>query len=81
MGLFSKKSDESEETKYTTSMQAESPECPHGVLTPRWDSVEDMGKEDRATEFVCEACHKSFTPEEAEGLKATMTERLPVGEV
>jgi hypothetical protein len=80
MGLFSKKSD-SEETKYTTNMQAETPECPHGVLTPRWDSVEDMGKEERATEFVCEACHKSFTPEEAQALKETMTERLPVGEV
>jgi hypothetical protein len=79
MGLFSKKS-ETDEPKYTTTMQAESPECPHGVLTPRWDSVEDMGKDERATAYICEACHQSFTPEEAQALKASMTERLPVGE-
>ena len=84
MGLFSKKQPEDETTeapKVTTNMQAEAPECAHGVLTPRWDSVADMGKEDRATAFVCEACHKSFTPEEAQALKATMAERLPVGDV
>ena len=40
-------------------------ECSHVSLVARWDSVEDMGKEDRATSFACEACGASFTPEEA----------------
>ena len=74
-------SDLDEAPKYTTNMQAEAPECAHGVLTPHWDSVADMGKEELATEFVCEACKKSFTPEEAKALRESMTERLPVGDV
>ena len=70
--LFSKESTEKEES-YT-----EAPPCPHGVLTPRWDSVEDIGKEDRATAYICEACHQSFSPDEYRELQASMAERLPV---
>jgi hypothetical protein len=40
-------------------------ECPHTTLTPRWDSVEDMGKTDRVTLYRCEGCRREFTPEEA----------------
>ena len=47
----------------------EPPPCPHAVLMPRWDSVADMGKDDLATRFVCEACHQEFTPEEARALR------------
>jgi hypothetical protein len=41
--------------------------CPHTTLTPRWDSVEDMGNDEKATGFQCQACGESFTP--AEGLE------------
>ena len=55
----------------------EAPPCPHAVLMPRWDSAADMGFEDRATSFTCEACHMVFTPEEAQLLRETsVTERL-----
>jgi len=50
--------------------------CPHSVLLPRWDAVDDIGKEDRATHYVCEGCQQSFSPEEAQALKDTMSERL-----
>ena len=39
--------------------------CPHTALVPRWDSVEDMGREARATAYFCEGCERTFTPEEA----------------
>jgi hypothetical protein len=39
--------------------------CPHTALVPRWDSAEDMGKQDRATAYFCEGCERTFTAEEA----------------
>ena len=61
-----------------TSAQSEvvAPPCPHVTLVPRWDTAEDIGKEDKATGFTCDACHQSFTPEEARQLRRTESERL-----
>jgi hypothetical protein len=50
--------------------------CPHSVLVPRWDSVQDMGIEDKATRFMCEACKQEFAPAEAAHLRDTLLERL-----
>jgi hypothetical protein len=52
------------------------PECIHAVLLPHWDAVDDIGKEDRAVYFVCEACQQRFSPAEAQALKDTMAKRL-----
>ena len=43
--------------------------CHHRTLTARWDSVQDMGNEERASAYECSACGSRFTPGEAEGLK------------
>ena len=51
-------------------------ECPHVALVPRWDRVEDMGHEDLATSFVCEACHRTLTPDQARTVSAEMSNRL-----
>jgi hypothetical protein len=51
-------------------------DCPHVTLVPKWDSVQDMGVEDRATSYVCEACQQSFTPEAGRALRAAEAERL-----
>jgi hypothetical protein len=51
-------------------------ECPHSVLVARWDSVADMGHEDKATRYMCETCHEEFTPEVARQLRDTMAERV-----
>jgi len=51
-------------------------ECPHAALVPKWDNVQDMGVEDKATGYDCDACHKAFTPEEARTIRATLAERL-----
>lgn len=51
-------------------------ECPHTTLTARWDSVEDMGKEGKASSFTCTACNQSFSPDETAELRATESERL-----
>jgi hypothetical protein len=72
MGLFSKK-DRGEAT-------LEKPPCPHSALVPRWDSVDDIGHEERATSYFCEACGESFSPAEARLLQQSMADRLPVGE-
>lgn len=42
--------------------------CPHKALVPRWDSVDDMGKIDRATGFHCEACGSDFSGDEGRRL-------------
>jgi hypothetical protein len=60
------KSDEKQaEAPEATEEMQESISCPHTALVPRWDSVEDMGKEDRVTSYFCQGCERSFSPEEA----------------
>jgi len=54
----------------------ETPPCPHTALVPRWDSVADMGKEDKVTSYTCEACQASFTADEGRALRATEAARV-----
>ncbi len=56
---------EQEDAAEQASPAMESPTCPHTALVPRWDSVEDMGKDDRATSYFCQGCERTFTAEEA----------------
>jgi hypothetical protein len=72
--LFSKDKEKTEQETPATEL----PPCPHGVLLPRWDSIDDIGHEDRATAYFCEACHETFTPEQAQRLRESAHERLPV---
>ncbi len=51
-------------------------ECPHGVLVPRWENVQDMGIEAKATRWMCESCKKIFSPVEATTLRATLAQRV-----
>ena len=51
-------------------------ECPHAVLVPRWENVEDMGHEDKITRYMCESCHEEFAPDVAEQLRDTINERM-----
>jgi hypothetical protein len=55
---------------------AEDPACAHVVLVPRWDSTGDMGHDDRASSWVCDACGASFTPSEAQTVRANEAERV-----
>jgi hypothetical protein len=76
MGLLGKifsKDDKDNNEMSGVTMQVE---CPHAVLTPRWDSVDDMGKEDKVTRYICEGCQETFTPEEAAMLRDSVSERL-----
>jgi hypothetical protein len=55
-------------------------ECPHSVLVPRWDSVQDMGIEEKATRYMCESCKEIFEPAEAQRLRDTLAERIAAQE-
>lgn len=55
-------------------------DCPHSVLVARWDSVQDMGIEEKATRYMCEACREMFDPAEATRLRDTLAERLAAAE-
>jgi hypothetical protein len=55
-------------------------DCPHSVLVARWDSVQDMGIEDKATRFMCESCKEMFEPAEAQRLRDTLSERVAAAE-
>jgi hypothetical protein len=40
-------------------------QCPHSELAPRWDSVEDMGKADCVTHYICTTCGASVSRDDA----------------
>lgn len=54
----------------------EAAECPHTALVPRWDTAEDMGKEDKISGYRCEGCAGTFSREEGEALLAAEEERI-----
>ena len=67
MGILSKLMGKDEHSEAAAGMQAE---CGHGALVPRWDAVEDMGKEDKVSSYHCEGCNGDFTMEEAQRIRA-----------
>lgn len=52
------------------------PTCPHFSLTPRWDSADDVGHEEKVTAFRCEGCGQLFSPDEARYLQTGRSRRL-----
>jgi hypothetical protein len=70
MGLFGRKREQQQ-----TATQ-EKPECLHIGLTARWDSVEDMGNDEKATSYVCSSCNAEFTPDEARRIRETQADQL-----
>jgi hypothetical protein len=38
--------------------------CPHTMLMPRWDAIEDMGKMDKVVGYRCDSCGRTLTIEE-----------------
>lgn len=52
------------------------PVCEHVALVARWESAEDIGKDERASGYKCEACGAEFTPTEAQRLRATEAARI-----
>lgn len=56
--------------------EAREPVCLHTSAVAQWDAPEDMGKEDRASRWVCAACGETFTPIEFEALRSSEAERV-----
>lgn len=56
-------------------------ECPHVALIPHWNSADDLGKVEKTSHYVCQACNTSFSREEGERLKAEETERLRMADI
>jgi hypothetical protein len=77
MGLFDKLFGGQKKSAAVT----EAPPCPHVTLVPRWDSVQDMGIEAKATRYLCDSCRQEFTPAEAEELRSGVAARLVAQEV
>jgi hypothetical protein len=50
--------------------------CPHSVLLPRWDSIDDMGKQDKISGYSCQACGATFTAAEGRALQTKEADRL-----
>lgn len=80
--LFGKQRDIEERAGHRLQRQTaatsttEVPPCPHTAITARWESVADMGKEDKATGYTCQGCGQSFTAAEGRTLRATEAERV-----
>jgi len=75
--LFGRKGDKAETADESPAVAVD---CPHGAVTPRWDSGADMGKTDLVTAYVCEACGARFSREEGETLGASAADRLRISE-
>jgi hypothetical protein len=60
----------------TSAEDAQSETCSHLMLTSRWDSLDDIGHEDRATSFHCESCDRFFSLEETQELRRKEAERI-----
>jgi hypothetical protein len=62
--------------------RATSPElrqdCPHSALVPRWADANDMGKEDRISEYLCEACNSMLTPEQGRAAMEQEAQRIRI---
>jgi hypothetical protein len=54
----------------------ESTTCRHMVLTPRWDSLDDIGHDNLATSFHCESCGRDFSQQEARELRSIQGDHL-----
>jgi hypothetical protein len=67
--------------KQDVAIEVGSLECPHSVLVARWESVQDMGIEDKATRFMCETCKEMFSPADAFHLRDTLAARLAAADV
>jgi hypothetical protein len=59
-----------------TAADVEEPACLHVALVPRWDNAEDIGKNDKASSFICEACKQSFMGDVARSLLADEKRRV-----
>jgi hypothetical protein len=70
MGFFRKSKEEDVET-----LEPE-PNCPHVALSARWDDLDDMGHEDRASSWICQSCSEVFTPEEVNRLRESEADRI-----
>lgn len=45
--------------------EARGSNCAHLILLPTWSTPEDMGKEEKATGYRCDACGAALTLDEA----------------
>ena len=62
--------------KKKSAATIEKPPCPHAALVARWDEAKDIGIDAKATRYLCDACHKEFTPAEAAELRSGIKDRL-----
>ncbi len=67
--------------KQAAAIEAITVECPHSVLVPRWENVQDMGIAEKATRYLCESCKEEFAPAEAQRLRDTLGERVAASEI
>lgn len=58
------------------SEPTEDVQCEHIRLLPKWDRPDDMGNDERASSFWCEACGTEFSAEDGARLRATEQERV-----
>ena len=50
--------------------------CLHTVLLPRWDNIDDMGKQDLISGYTCQSCGETFTAAEGRALQNKEADRI-----
>ncbi len=67
---------DAQRTQRAGATPAAAPGCPHTVLVPRWDNPADLGHEERASGFTCDACQRAFSAAEGHALRQSEAARL-----
>lgn len=80
MGVLSRLFGRQKEREHQPSGEPQA-ECPHVVLIPHWDGVDDIGKLDRVTWYGCEACSARFSREEGERIETEALRGLAEQEI
>ena len=75
MGFFNKLFGKGE-SETTPSQPEVKTTCLHTSLTGRWDSVGDMGNENKVTGWSCQSCGQDFSPAEGRALRRSEADRV-----
>lgn len=75
MGIFDKLFGGKKQQEESVAV-ADNADCQHTVLVARWENVQDMGHEDKASRYMCETCHEMFSPDQARELQDAAAKRL-----
>ena len=63
----------------TDQLTTEKP-CPHGSMAPHWEKMEDFGKHDLMSYYICDACGIQLSREDGDRAMAEAVQTVRIDE-